>query len=261
MSTKGKEQKLHLPSPNERKQKDWWIKNWTNEERSTMTSEALHMTCVPGKYGMDSGTGFHALPFLGFPTEHMAYEYSVYFDKNFEWVKGGKLPGFGIGRADETATGGDWQRHAGSMRVMWRERGQAIGYLYLPTEISSNGRRDGTIHVQSSDFKDAAEGSLGKPAGIDLFFQRRAGLALKRGAWNRIRVEVKLNDPGKRNGFLKLTVNGKTRELDDVLFRDSDDVQINMVLTQVFFGGGSKEWSAKKKETISLKDFIVTRFT
>ena len=258
MTTKGKVLKLPIPSPNELKQKDWWIKNWTNEERSQMTPTALKVTCVPGSYGMKSGTGFHALPFLKFPTEHMAYEYSVYFDDDFQWVKGGKLPGIGFGVDDKTASGGEWQRDAGSMRVMWREGGQAIGYLYLPTEISKNNKRDGTIHVQSNDFQDAAEGALGKPAGIDLFFHKRAGLRFKRGAWNTIRTEVKLNDPGKRNGLLRLTVNGQTRELDDVVYRESREVKINMVLTQVFFGGGSREWCAKKKETVSLKDFKVT---
>lgn len=260
MTTAGKVLKLHLPSPNERKQKDWWIKNWTNEERSHMTPEALKMTCVPGCYGMDSGTGFHALPFLKFPNEHMAYEYAVYFDDDFQWVKGGKLPGIGIGRDDKTATGGEWQRDAGSMRVMWREGGQAIGYLYLPTEIASNKKRDGTIHVQSSEFKKAAEGALGKPAGIDLFFHQRGGLRFKRGAWNTVRIEVKLNDPGKRNGLLRLSINGQTRELDDVIYRESSDIRINMVLTQLFFGGGSREWCAKKKETVSFKDFKVTFF-
>lgn len=257
MTTKGKVLKLHLPSPNERKQKDWWIKNWTNEERSQMTAESLKMTCAPGSWGMDSGTGFHALPFLGFPNEHMAYEYAVFFEDDFEWVKGGKLPGIAFGRGDETASGGEWKRDAGSMRVMWRERGQAIGYLYLPTEIAKNGKRDGTILAQSNDFKEAADRALGKPAGIDLFFHKRAGLRLKRGAWNTIRIEVKLNDPGKRNGLLRLTVNGQTRDLDDVVYRKSADIKINMVLTQVFFGGGSREWCAKKKETVSLKDFKV----
>jgi hypothetical protein len=223
-----------------------------------MTAKTLDITSVPGKVGMDSGSGFKSRPFLKFPADHVVFKYSVFFPDDFDFVKGGKLPGLGLGPGDDAATGSDWQKDLGSVRVMWREHGQGIAYLYLPTEISRKGTRDGTITVQGKEFQDAAEGSLGKHAGIDLFFKNQDGLRFKKGAWNDVEIELKLNAPSNSDGYLRLTVNDKTRDVHDILFRKSDDIHINLALVMFFFGGSTKEWSAKKTETVSFKNFDVT---
>lgn len=249
--------KLPLPSPKELKEKAWYISNWTNDQRAKVTTDCLEMTCTPGKVGMDSGSGFHARPFLKFPTEHVVFEYEVFFPETFDFVKGGKLPGVGIGSGDSAATGGDWEPDAGSVRIMWKEHGQGIGYVYLPTHIARNKKRDGTINVQNEAFKEAATGSLGKRTGIDLFFKKCTGLQFKKGTWNMIRLEVKLNSVDKADGMLEITVNGVKRRVDGIVFRHNDDVKLNFALCQVFFGGSTLDWSAKKKETIGFRDFRV----
>jgi len=249
---------MPIPSPKELKEQPWFIKNWSNRDRATFSPEALHLTCIPGKVGMEGGTGFRALPLLKFPTNHLVYEYEVFFPEDFNFVKGGKLPGMGLGSGTESATGGDWKKDAGSVRIMWRERGQAIVYVYFPLQISKKGTRDGTITVQNAAFEKAADGSLGKHAGIDVFFKHRAGLKFKKGEWNTVRLDVKLNTPGKRDGVLSTTINGETRSVDGVIFRNDPELAINMVLSQTFFGGSTKEWAAKKTETISFRNF---RFT
>jgi hypothetical protein len=164
----------------------------------------------------------------------------------------------GLGPGDDAATGSDWQDALGSVRVMWREQGQGIAYLYLPLEIAKDGTRDGTIKVQGKAFEDAAEGSLGKHAGIDVFFKNRAGLQFSKGQWNTVRIQVKLNTPGKSDGFFELTINDETRRVDNVIFRKSKDIRINLALVVAFFGGSTLEWAAKKKETLSFKDFNIT---
>lgn len=244
---------LSIPSPKESCEKPWYIRGWSNPERATMTTEGLSMTCVPKKLGMDSGCGFRAKPFLKFPTESIAFAYEVYFPTTFDFVKGGKLPGVGFGIGDETATGGDWDKDAGSMRIMWREHGQAIGYLYLPLNIAKNKTRDGTITAQNAEFRKAADGALGKHAGIDLFFKQCTGLQFKKGAWNTVRMQVKLNDPKKADGVLDVEVNGIKRRIDGVVFRNDDDIKINEILFHVFFGGSTREWQAKKKETLRFR--------
>jgi hypothetical protein len=249
---------LPIPSPKERKEKPWFISGWSNPERATMTAKALEMTCIPKKVGMDSGSGFKAKPLRKFPADHVIFEYSVHFPDDFNWVKGGKLPGLGLGPGDDAATGSDWQDALGSVRVMWREQGQGIAYLYLPLEIAKDGTRDGTIKVQGKAFEDAAEGSLGKHAGIDVFFKNRAGLQFSKGQWNTVRIQVKLNTPGKSDGFFELTINDETRRVDNVIFRKSKDIRINLALVVAFFGGSTLEWAAKKKETLSFKDFNIT---
>lgn len=57
------------------------------------------------------------------------FKYKVYFDEGFDWVKGGKLPGLGLGSG---STGGDHSDTGGSIRLMWRRRGKADVYLYYP---------------------------------------------------------------------------------------------------------------------------------
>ena len=250
--------KLPLPSPKELREKPWFISSWTNPERATMTSRALTMTCIPNEVGMDSGSGFKSKPFQKFPTDHVIMEYQVFFPKDFDWVKGGKLPGVGLGPGNDAATGSDWQDELGSVRIMWRENGQGIAYLYLPLEIAKDGTRDGTILVQNKEFETAAEGSLEKHAGIDLFFKNKDGLQFKKDAWNDVKLQVKLNTPNKSDGFLELTINGTTRRVNNVIFRKSRDIQINVALVIAFFGGSSSDWAAKKKETIQFKGFEIT---
>lgn len=249
--------KLPIPKPSDpRRQKPWYIQNWSNDERSSPSNNELKMTCVPGKVGMDSGTGFHSRPCDKFPTTRAAFAYEVFFPSNFDFVKGGKLPGFSLGTGTESATGGDWKDDAGSVRIMWRENGQAIGYVYLPLEVSKKGKtRDGTILAQGKDFQDASEGALGKHAGIDLFFKKRTGLKFKKGVWNKVKVEVKLNSIGNADGYIEITVNDETRRAEDIVFRKSDDINLNLVLSQAFFGGSSKDWAAKKIEKISFRNF------
>lgn len=248
---------LPIPTPADMKKTPWYISNWTNDERAKKTRYALAMTCVPQKVGMDSGSGFRARPFMKFPTEHIIFEYDVFFPKAFDFVKGGKLPGIGLGTGDDAATGGDWEPNAGSVRIMWRENGQGIGYVYFPTHIAKNKSRDGTIQIQNAAFKKAAEGAIGKHAGIDLFFKQCDGLQFKKGAWNTVRLEVKLNAPTKDDGFLDLTINGVKRRVDGVVYRTTDTCKINIALCHAFFGGSTMEWSAPKKETISFKNFRV----
>jgi hypothetical protein len=250
--------RLSLPSPKELKEKPWYIMNWTNPERARMTSKALHMTCIPDAVGMACGSGFKAKPLLKFPTDHVIMEYKVFFPKDFDWVKGGKLPGLGLGPGKDAATGSNWQEQLGSFRVMWREEGQAIAYLYLPLEIAKDGTRDGTIFVQNREFESAAEGSLGKHAGIDLFFKNKTGLQFKKKKWNNVKLEVKLNRPGKYDGYLELTINGTTRKVENTIFRQSRDIQLNVALVMAFFGGSTVNWAATKKETIKFKDFQMT---
>ena len=205
---------------------------------------------------MPSGSGFHANVFK--PATRAVLSYEVFFPDNFEWVKGGKLPGMGLGTGGEfAATGGSWSADCGSFRVMWRERGQAIGYLYLPLHIAPNKKRDGTIRIQNEAFEKAAGRSLGKPAGIDLWFHHDKPMYFKRGKWNTVRMELDLNTTGSANGRLKLTINDETRDIDNVLFRKKDDVKINMIIFASFFGGSSSEWRAKKAEVISYRDFEV----
>ena len=54
-------------------------------------------------------------------------EYEVYFPTGFEWVKGGKLPGFLGGPIG--CSGGDDPYGCWSVRLMWRREGAGEAYM------------------------------------------------------------------------------------------------------------------------------------
>ena len=235
---------------------DWNVRRWSNDDRAKMVGDELRVTCVPRKQGMASGTGFFAMP-AGFPATEATVSYEVFFPEDYTWVKGGKVGfGLGLGDGDETASGANWKKKAGSIRSMWRDDGQAIGYLYLPTEGST---RDGVLRKQGPSCKESAEGSLGKPAGIDMFYRNNSGLAFNKGTWNTVTIFAKLNDVGQQNGIYMLTVNGVTREVRDVVYRrKSEKIRINGVMFATFFGGSSLEWACKTPQTVSFRNLKVT---
>ncbi|KAK4055400.1 hypothetical protein OIO90_003238 [Microbotryomycetes sp. JL221] len=58
--------------------------------------------------------------------------YEVAFEKDFDFVKGGKLPGGYGGEQTEGCTGGDQSAACFSLRLMWREKGAGEVYAYIP---------------------------------------------------------------------------------------------------------------------------------
>jgi hypothetical protein len=60
----------------------------------------------------------------------LTFEYKVFFPSDFEWVKGGKLPGLYGGRTG--CSGGDAALDCFSTRLMWRAGGAGELYLVEP---------------------------------------------------------------------------------------------------------------------------------
>lgn len=249
-----------LPSPTILGKSPWFIRHWTNAERSRVVGNELQITCQPRKQGMNSGSGFFAIP-TSFPRTSATISYELFIPKDFAWVKGGKIGfGFGIGSdgSAEIASGGDWKDDCGSVRCMWREDGQFIGYLYLPLEGKS---RASVIKNQSLGVQKASLGSLEKDTGMEVWFKKvppNDMLRLKKGVWNNISMHVALNDPGERNGVISLTVNGLTKRLDDIVYRKDRNIKLNGVLSHTFFGGSTLEWACKTSQTVSYRNVVLT---
>ena len=73
------------------------------------------------------GVNIYATPISLDNAQSVSLEYTVFFPSNFEWVKGGKLPGLYGGHT--TCSGGDDAKSCFSTRLMWRAHG--AGELYL----------------------------------------------------------------------------------------------------------------------------------
>jgi hypothetical protein len=171
---------------------------------------------------------------LGIPAqERCAVRYYVRFDEDFDFVKGGKLPGLVGGEAN---TGGRIPngRDGFSARLMWRPGGKVVQYLYHPD--------------QKSQWGDDLDWDLG---GQRYF---------KPGTWHCVESEVQLNTTGSKDGRIRSWFDG-TLALDrrDLRFRDVDALKIDGFYFSTFFGGGDLSWAPRKDEHASFDGFVIAR--
>ncbi|RDB16966.1 hypothetical protein Hypma_002633 [Hypsizygus marmoreus] len=159
------------------------------------TGPVLQATYAAGSFSHDSGgSQFYNLwnTTDGSSFQTMLVSYEVAFDENFDWVKGGKLPGLRGGLNSTGCSGGNASngKDCFSSRVMWRKNGAGEVYAYIPSpnDLCS----DSNISC-NSDF------------GISI---SRGSFGFVSGQWNRITMLVRLNDPPNvANGNIQLYYN------------------------------------------------------
>lgn len=140
------------------------------------------------------------------------FEYEVRFDNGFPWSKGGKLPGLsgGVGYTGGTPA---WDGDGFSVRIMWRENGRLIPYVY---------HKD-----QPDNFGDTFGATLGyvtddKP--------------------HKIKYWVKLNTGNNKDGILKIYLDDQLKlEKRDIRYR-SDNSMIDTAHIAIFPGGSTSDW-------------------
>lgn len=221
-----------------RKQGDWGLKNIARiADPSGKFSQVLRVRYPSGsasplvtrKTGAPTG-GAQFFANLGMqPQNALRLSYYVRFAKNFDFVKGGKLPGlFGgtvtDGRQIPDGTNGF------STRYMWRRGGEGEIYAYLPSS-----KEHGT--------------SIG-----------RGNWRFQPGIWYRLEQEVVLNQPGQNNGRIRVWVDGKpVLNRGNLNFRTSDRLKIEGILFSTFFGGGAPSWATPKNVYADFANFSVSR--
>lgn len=149
--------------------------------------------------------------------------YSVRFPPDFEFAKGGKLPGLYGGDAPRgcAATKGF------SARLMWRAGGAGELYLYHPAQTAACGE------------------SIG-----------RGSWTFARGAWVSIAEQVIVNTPGQADGTIMLWIDGRLAvEARNLVLRGAADSAVDGLLFSTFFGGRDPSWDSPKDQTAEFKDF------
>jgi hypothetical protein len=162
------------------------------------------------------------------PTDALKLSYYVRFSDDFEFVKGGKLPGLFGGT--ETS-GGDIPdgTNGFSTRLMWRRDGDGEVYAYLPTS-----KNYGT--------------SIG-----------RGSWQFIPGLWHHIEQEIILNTPDQKDGEIRVWVDGKlVIDEDNLTFRTTEDLKIEGIFFSTFFGGGSASWATPKDVYVDFANFSVS---
>ena len=227
----------------------------TTTNNNTDTNTVLRVQYSPFLWSTPSGAEFKGNPWQALPSDSAVLRYSVFFPFEFDFVKGGKLPGVCIGNSSSAcATGSRWQWSAGSVRVMWRQEGAGIGYVYIPLQASGgDGTYTSTVEAQGSQYQRVMESSGG--TGDGLFCRADGGLQFMKGEWNNVTLVVSMNDIGVKNGVISLTVNGVTRTVGDVVFRTEPVVQIVSVVFATFFGGNDMSWALQQPTYSLFRDF------
>ncbi|KAH9961104.1 hypothetical protein BC827DRAFT_1132268 [Russula dissimulans] len=196
------------------------------------------------------GSEFYATPLDLGNASSVTLEYKVFFPSDFDWVKGGKLPGLYGGHT--RCSGGDPALDCFSTRLMWREGGAGELYLYAPKERQ-------TQSLCSAPPLSVCDGAYGLSIA-------RGSFEFSKGEWTHISQTVVLNSPGVPDGRFYLKVNGKeaiTRR--DVFYRACLELMITRrpttdalpLFLSTFFGGHHKEFATPKDQFVWFKDFAL----
>ena len=215
-----------------------------NAKRLKPGEGVLTLTLPSGGHGSAGGVNLKCVP-KDFPCSSAELKYSVYIPKDWDCVKGGKLPGFFIGK---NGTGGkSYDKDNGSARLMWRQGNQLVSYLYLCTD-------QGDITKQGPEFLRACNNKF-PDAGIDMWRETKEKLVLKEGTWNTIVYGLSLNEKGKRNGRLWLELNGKRVSVNDACFTSNPDkVMIGGFQFSCWYGGSNATWAPSRPQQLKFKD-------
>ncbi|KAG2073471.1 hypothetical protein BDR04DRAFT_1229992 [Suillus decipiens] len=151
------------------------------------------------------GAEFYASPLNLSNAKSVTMEYSVYFPADFDWVKGGKLPGLYGGHTG--CSGGAAAEDCFSTRLMWRQGGAGELYLYAPKSKQTK--------ALCSDPQSVCDSEYGLSIG-------RGSFHYSTGNWTTLRQDVVLNTPGKQDGIFALFVNGmQAIKRTDIFYREA----------------------------------------
>jgi hypothetical protein len=78
-------------------------------------------------------------------------------------------------------------------------------------------------------------------------------LPLRKGGWNVVRVEVKLNTPRCTDGFIIFGINGREGRVDGVVWRESPRCQLQQLAFQMHF-----HTAPAKSQEVRFSDFIIS---
>ncbi len=174
------------------------------------------------------GTNFYGT--LNLPEHDTLFlRYYVKFESNFDFVKGGKMPGLYGGTENNGGKVPDGT-NGFSTRYMWRKDGMGELYAYLPT----------------SDIHGTSMG--------------RGNWTFEPNKWYLLEQCVMLNKPGKANGKIKIWVNEElVLTATNLLFRTTDKLKIEGIFFSTFFGGGDVSFSTKQTTHAYFAKFAVSK--
>ncbi|ETW74606.1 polysaccharide lyase family 14 protein [Heterobasidion irregulare TC 32-1] len=172
--------------------------------------------------------------------EEVLMAYEVMFEKDWEWAKGGKLPGIygGIGDAAYGCSGGrkDARCKCFDLRLMWRANGAGELYAYLPL-TPTNAER--LLRVPPTSHENTDYG----------FSVGRGAWRFQSGRWHCVAIRVKMNHVGRENGEVEVYIDGTSvLRATSLVLREDPASRIRGMHFQTFFGGNKPDWASPKHQ-------------
>jgi len=185
-----------------------------------------------GKIGGRGGVTIY----MDFPQsyEELYLSFWIKFKSDFDFVKGGKVPGLAGGEGNTGGSKPDGT-DGWSARIMWGRDGAVRQYVYHPDQ----------------------PGEYGEGMRWDLGGQRY----FIPGKWHHCETRIVMNSPGDHNGIIQSWFNDSLAlDRRDIRFRDVDTFGIETLQMENFFGGNSSDWQPVKDETAYFDNFIISTY-
>ena len=213
------------------------------------SDNVMRVLYLKGKYASASGGQFYKDVKLGTQGQ---LDYEVYIPSNFDWRKGGKLPGLYGGNKEcsgsKVLPNG---QNCFSTRLMWREGGIGEVYMYIPFKENTD-----------SFCKQCAYPVADKCSalsGAEYCAWGRGSFRFKAGSWNRVRQTITLNTPGKQDGKFELFINGnKVASHSNVVYRTTASMTLSGMLFSTFFGGDSSSYAPRSDQELMFRGIKIS---
>jgi len=234
------------------------FKTKTSELRKMGDSAVLVAKYPKGSYAGSKGSGAPGIAGFIFSADGGAdlknakeatFTYKVRFPEGFDFSLAGKLPGLFGGDNEQIAgkcAGGNHDDKCWSARLMWREQGDGELYGYFP---KTNARKKGGPCATNDKCTVKYGASLGTgkwkfPTGDE---------------YSSVTERVLLNDEGKFNGEIEVSINGDSKySAKGLQLRTSDQGRITGAMIHTFFGGSSSpSFASNKNQEAYFKDFAI----
>ena len=280
---------------------DTFIKDWGSEPKRGIKEKRCRIVKKKGDKALEviipkgtrsKGGSFWRLPF---PRNLMdaTFEYDIMFGENFDFVRGGKLPGLGGGASMGYGGTEEQYQNGFSARLMWRETNfeklleitksfrdkMKIVKEIIKSNKSAKKRKslfDALELRNERIFMDWFLRGLPKEphkaylvqymyypdrktgAGDDQIYKyKNKKIFVEPSKWYNIKMRIKLSEDPKKKDTLIAWVNGRKVLSRKLNLRKKKSYGINQVMFSLFFGGDDDSWITSKKEKVYFRKFLI----
>lgn len=279
-----------------------FIKDWGSEPKKGVAEkrcrivkkkgEKLLEITIPKGTESDGGSFWR----LNFPKdlEDASFEYDIMFGDNFDFVRGGKLPGLGGGTSKGYGGTPEEYQNGFSARLMWREIDfekeqllkipltkeiKALKELINSEEINEREKEIldhlnliGNEIIKYEWFcrdlvKEPNRAFLvqymyypdkkGRFGENNIYKYNNKKVFVEPNKWYNIKMQIKLSEDTKKKDTLWAWVNGRKVLERKLNLRKKKSYGINQVMFSLFFGGNDETWHTKKNEKIYFRKFLI----